>query len=629
MVSVLNMIGLMCLLDMVPRGKIEPEFVVGHTRIIKDNPNYIYLHVRDDIINGGPIKDLPLLHAARETEPAVTWPVPGQTCPSEWPPWPNFGRDSRRHCGAFEASWGNGTLFEGHDWHSKLHRATLGMEQKYQFYITAQTERGFLEKNRMETRETEQRERSTKSQMSKHKAKQEPEQTQSQTTTTEAAESFQQTFVDFSLQTWLMAMAMANLTSRDTPRPIYRNDSEKAEPKISINFFTNESCTLCNHNHFARHPSNFVAVSLLCILWTVACIQAAWHFGLTAAVMKRDMLRSANHNNYIINPVEMRSAVTMIDLIQTRQSCMHKVVYTICERCKAWMCISCGMITVCSHHCIMEELMAGCWDEYRHRGFNTLCARASSLNTSLHFNEFDMIFEEMSVSLVEYLSARCGAINCDDSNLLGYDQSTGDSIDNLQPYAGARIYKTIHACSVYHASKICVLLTKMMRNAYLIDAYRYVPQQFREPKYFTLFTCIMCKLKCRVKYCLQCDAAICLVCGTISACVCNYGTNDVIGAHEWLADWIDIIDRRQAQQDITFIHDRMHNPLQSPIELCPLCTARNDMGCFLEYGVGRLFITCFGCNRKYCSSAKPGTDPRYTPCQFSMQCTCHTHRGRI
>ena len=64
--------------------------------------------------------------------------------------------------------------------------------------------------------------------------------------------------------------------------------------------------------------------------------------------------------------------------------------------------------------------MAGCWDEYRHRGFNTLCARASSLNTSLHFNEFDMIFEEMSVSLVEYLSARCGAINCDESHLFGW-----------------------------------------------------------------------------------------------------------------------------------------------------------------------------------------------------------------
>ena len=133
----------------------------------------------------------------------------------------------------------------------------------------------------------------------------------------------------------------------------------------------------------------------------------------------------------------MRSAVTMIDLIQTRQSCMHKVVYTICERCGAWMCISCGMITVCSHHCIMEELMAGCWEEYRQQCFNTLCARAGSLNTSFHFNDFDMIFEEMSVSLVEYLSARCGAINCDDSNLLGYDQFTGDSIDNLQPYAGA------------------------------------------------------------------------------------------------------------------------------------------------------------------------------------------------
>ena len=104
MVSVLTTIGSLILFNMVPHGRYEPEIVVGHTWI-KDNPIYQYPHGRDDsVINGGPIKDLPLLHAAREFEPAVTWHVPGQTCPSEWPPWPNFGRDSRRHCGAFESA---------------------------------------------------------------------------------------------------------------------------------------------------------------------------------------------------------------------------------------------------------------------------------------------------------------------------------------------------------------------------------------------------------------------------------------------------------------------------------------------------------------------------------------------
>ena len=66
----------------------------------------------------------------------------------------------------------------------------------------------------------------------------------------------------------------------------------------------------------------------------------------------------------------------------------------------------------------------------------------------------------------------------------------------------------------------------------------------------------------------------------------------------------------------------MPNPLQSFIERCPLCIDRYDMGEFLEHGVGRLFVVCFGCNRKHCTSAKPGTYPRYTPCQFSMECTC-------
>ncbi len=91
---------------------------------------------------------------------------------------------------------------------------------------------------------------------------------------------------------------------------------------------------------------------------------------------------------------------------------------------------------------------------------------------------------------------------------------------------------------------------------------------------------------------------------------------------------METVDYRDSQHDVTLIHDRMPNPFQSVngpqsfVERCPLCVERYDTNCFLEYGVGRLFVICFGCNRKFCSSAKPGCDPRYTPCQFAMDCTC-------
>ena len=68
---------------------------------------------------------------------------------------------------------------------------------------------------------------------------------------------------------------------------------------------------------------------------------------------------------------------------------------------------------------------------------------------------------------------------------------------------------------------------------------------------------------------------------------------------------------------------RLPNPSQGN-QHCPLCIERNDMGVFLEYGVGKLFTICFGCNRKHCTSAKPGLGQTvgYMPCQFSMDCTC-------
>ena len=113
-----------------------------------------------------------------------------------------------------------------------------------------------------------------------------------------------------------------------------------------------------------------------------------------------------------------------------------------------------------------------------------------------------------------------------------------------------------------------------------------------------------------------------VVCGMLSACACNYGMDEMVGAHDWYETWIESHNERARDNDVTWALGRLPNPSPTIHEHCPLCIERNDLNVFLEYGVGRLFTICFGCNRKYCTSAKPGQWSTYTPCQFSMECTC-------
>ena len=48
MVFAILLIGSLNLFNMVPRGKIEPAIIVGHTRIIPGNENYVKTHVTMD-----------------------------------------------------------------------------------------------------------------------------------------------------------------------------------------------------------------------------------------------------------------------------------------------------------------------------------------------------------------------------------------------------------------------------------------------------------------------------------------------------------------------------------------------------------------------------------------------------
>ncbi len=147
--SALAAIGSLIPLLMVPRGRYEPEYQIGHTRISSSNKNYVETQVGDDAINGGLVNTLTLLHAARVTELAVTSVFLNDHCSNEWPPWPNFGRDSEHQCGAFETCWNNKTIGQDHNSLGSLQKFTAAMQQQQPFYVTVETEAGFLEKIRV------------------------------------------------------------------------------------------------------------------------------------------------------------------------------------------------------------------------------------------------------------------------------------------------------------------------------------------------------------------------------------------------------------------------------------------------------------------------------------------------
>ena len=123
MVSVLYWIGSLILFFMVPRGRCEPEIMVGHTKVILDNPNYVETHVRDDITSGHLINVCARAHAARVspklTETAAL-PVSYEQCSSEWPPWPNFRAVQSSECSAIGAVWSNASKSEDDNFQSTV-----------------------------------------------------------------------------------------------------------------------------------------------------------------------------------------------------------------------------------------------------------------------------------------------------------------------------------------------------------------------------------------------------------------------------------------------------------------------------------------------------------------------------
>ena len=91
--STLAMIGSVILFFMVPRGRYEPDGVIGHKKVGSDNQNQVVTKIHDEAEYGSYIKTKSGAHAARELAPTVKSPVVRQQCFDALPPWPNFDDD--------------------------------------------------------------------------------------------------------------------------------------------------------------------------------------------------------------------------------------------------------------------------------------------------------------------------------------------------------------------------------------------------------------------------------------------------------------------------------------------------------------------------------------------------------
>ena len=285
--------------------------------------------------------------------------------------------------------------------------------------------------------------------------------------------------------------------------------------------------------YMIKHMTDFFAIVILCALWSVALLRAAWHIGMTSETMRHDVATLAYHDNndFIMNPIQMNAASTMIDLIQKRQSCMHNAVYCICRQCASWVCIACGMVTMCTYPCVHD------WDSYINALTSDLIQRANELNIPMQINDLELTVQTVSLNLVELGSAGYGAINCDSSPFVGVHSATGEMLQNLQCYTGERIYLAPYSFAPQFSIKAFEMIRDIMRSKYMVDIDAWMPRSVRAPQYLTLMTCGMCKVKACIDYCLVCCASVCLTCGMISACACNYGTKPIIGAHAWRYQW--------------------------------------------------------------------------------------------
>ena len=105
--SALAMIGSLILFFMVPRGRYEPDRVIGHMKVDSDNQKQVVTKIHDETKYGSYIKTKSGAHAARELTPPVKSPVVRQQCFDALPPWPNFNDDWSSGYDAMDTEWSN------------------------------------------------------------------------------------------------------------------------------------------------------------------------------------------------------------------------------------------------------------------------------------------------------------------------------------------------------------------------------------------------------------------------------------------------------------------------------------------------------------------------------------------
>ena len=276
----------------------------------------------------------------------------------------------------------------------------------------------------------------------------------------------------------------------------------------------------------------------------------------------------------------------------------------MCRTCRSWMCPKCGMMTVCAQACVEEGYLPGSWDIYKYSLLCAITTRAYENDLRTNLLNIDSIMEEMIMNKLEFMSSKFGAINCHEAIVLGCDEFSGRPIDNLGSYAGMRHYLNPQIFAPLIQIKVLEYLVDIMRHSYLETQRKYDGRKPRGPRYFQLLICRLCKVKCRVKYCSLCNACICLSCGIMSACACDYGMAAYVGANEWYEHLNACYSDRFTDLLMSGSTERL--PIVQTNEQCPLCLERLANGSYLEYGVGSLFIICFGCNRKYCTSTRRG-----------------------
>ena len=85
MLVVLYLIGSLSVFNMVPRGRYEPDGVIGHKKVGPDNQNQVVTKIHDETKYGSYKKTQSVTHAVREVTPSVKSPVAQNPHSMEWP----------------------------------------------------------------------------------------------------------------------------------------------------------------------------------------------------------------------------------------------------------------------------------------------------------------------------------------------------------------------------------------------------------------------------------------------------------------------------------------------------------------------------------------------------------------